>query len=330
MLVLLFSPPDSRGRLVAAPIPGSLIMNHHRHLPLFIVVRLHLIYRHDSRAYYSCFLFHLRIYYSVVRFRFVFYRLAFVPFRKPIDKIHIVTLWWIKSRFCKAHIDHFDGEWIAIVCVYQHQRKRSAMILRSVLIIIKQMKWSWFQALGPSGNCVSSWTQRWYISDDCLSFFNSFPVLLLFPRALPGEIDIIFRRRGGDYHRREDGRGRWHRGGSGVLQREIPSITPWASYIRDYFSFLSASLFFLHLSLYLTFFALAVLFWRASRFPATSGVSFKRRRGRGFASAFLSFLFFFFFFFLRNCGKLAARRSVLRYVTRREKRGEKRIVCRRG
>lgn len=29
------------------------------------------------------------------------------------------------------------------------------------------------------------------------------------------------------------------RGGSGVLQREIPSITPWASYIRDYFSFLS-------------------------------------------------------------------------------------------
>lgn len=29
-------------------------------------------------------------------------------------------------------------------------------------------------------------------------------------------------------------------GGSGVLQREIPSITPWASYIRDYFSFLSS------------------------------------------------------------------------------------------
>ena len=28
-------------------------------------------------------------------------------------------------------------------------------------------------------------------------------------------------------------------GGLGVLQREIPSITPWASYIRDYFSFLS-------------------------------------------------------------------------------------------
>lgn len=31
----------------------------------------------------------------------------------------------------------------------------------------------------------------------------------------------------------------WRGGGSGVLQREIPSITPWASYIRDYFSFLS-------------------------------------------------------------------------------------------
>lgn len=93
MLALLFSLPDSRGRLVAAPIPGSLIMNHHRHLPLFIVVRLHLIYRHDSRAYYSRFLFHrLRIYYSAARFRFVFYRLAFVSFRKPIDKIHIVTL----------------------------------------------------------------------------------------------------------------------------------------------------------------------------------------------------------------------------------------------
>lgn len=33
--------------------------------------------------------------------------------------------------------------------------------------------------------------------------------------------------------------------------------------------------------------------------------------------------------FLRNCGKLAARCSALRYVTRLEKRGEKRIVCRR-
>lgn len=42
--------------------------------------------------------------------------------------------------------------------------------------------------------------------------------------------------------------GRWHGGGSGVLQREIPSITPWASYIRDYFSFLSPSLFSLTLS----------------------------------------------------------------------------------
>jgi len=32
---------------------------------------------------------------------------------------------------------------------------------------------------------------------------------------------------------------------------------------------------------------------------------------------------------LRNCGKLAARCSALRYVTRREKRRGKRIVCRR-
>jgi len=102
MLALFFSLPNSHGCLVAAPVCGSLIMNHHRHLPLFIVVRFRLIYRHDSRAYYSCFLFHrLRIYYSAARFHFVFYRRAFVPFRKPIDKIHIVTLYRIKSRLAK-------------------------------------------------------------------------------------------------------------------------------------------------------------------------------------------------------------------------------------
>lgn len=80
-----FSLPDSRGCLVAAPVPSSLIMNHHRHLPLFIVVRSHLIYRRDSRAYYSCFLFRrLRIYYSAARFHFVFYRCARLrPVRKP-------------------------------------------------------------------------------------------------------------------------------------------------------------------------------------------------------------------------------------------------------
>lgn len=120
-----------------------------------------------------------------------------------------------------------------------------------VLIIIKQAKC--FQALRPSGNCVSSWmTQRGYQRRLSLplSVLNSFSVLVLFPRT-KREIDIIFSRRGGDYQRREDRWGRWHRGGSGVLQREIPSITPWASYIKDYFSFLSPSL---CLLLYLTFF----------------------------------------------------------------------------
>lgn len=81
-------------------------MNHHRHLPLFIVVRSRLIYRRDSRAYYSCFLFcRLRIYYSAARFHFVFYRRARARARArsscpqvEADKIHIVTLYRIKSR----------------------------------------------------------------------------------------------------------------------------------------------------------------------------------------------------------------------------------------
>lgn len=103
-----FFPQDCRTVTVAlsrrsAP-RSSLIMNHQRHLPLFIVVRFRLIYRHDSRAYYSRFLFQrLRIYYSAARFHFVFYRRAFVrsfrpSVRKPIDKIHIVTSHRIKSR----------------------------------------------------------------------------------------------------------------------------------------------------------------------------------------------------------------------------------------
>jgi hypothetical protein len=68
----LFSLPDSRGRLGRGNGPRcSLIMNHRRHLPLFIVVRARLIYRHDSRAYYSRFLpRRLRIYYSAAGFRF--------------------------------------------------------------------------------------------------------------------------------------------------------------------------------------------------------------------------------------------------------------------
>lgn len=108
MLALPFFPEDCRTVTVAlsrrsAP-RSSLIMNHQRHLPLFIVVRFRLIYRHDSRAYYSRFLFQrLRIYYSAARFHFVFYRRAFVrsfrpSVRKPIDKIHIVTSHRIKSR----------------------------------------------------------------------------------------------------------------------------------------------------------------------------------------------------------------------------------------
>lgn len=100
MLALLFSLPDSRGRLIAASVPGSLIMNHHRHLPLFIVVRFHLIYRHDSRAYYSCFLSRrLRTYYSAARFHFVFYRRRLV--RKPMKStlLHCIEFKSCEMRF---------------------------------------------------------------------------------------------------------------------------------------------------------------------------------------------------------------------------------------
>lgn len=86
---------------------SSLIMNRQRHLPLFIVVRSRLIYRRDSRAYYSRFLFQrLRTYYSAVRLHFVFYRRASVrsSVRKPIDKIHIVTSYRIKSRLPRSDL----------------------------------------------------------------------------------------------------------------------------------------------------------------------------------------------------------------------------------
>ena len=53
-----------------------------------------------------------------------------------------------------------------------------------------------------------------------------------------GEIDIISNVGGTARDEQQEGEG-CQGGGSGVLQREIPSITPWASYIRDYFSFLS-------------------------------------------------------------------------------------------
>jgi len=78
----LFSLPGSRGRLGRGNGPRcSLIMNHRRHLPLFIVVRARLIYRHDSRAYYSRFLpRRLRIYYSAAGFRLALYRRALVSF----------------------------------------------------------------------------------------------------------------------------------------------------------------------------------------------------------------------------------------------------------
>lgn len=148
-------------------------------------------------------------------------------------------------------------------------------------------------------------------------------VLHFLPLFLPlwREIDIIFRRRGGDYQRREgECGGHWRGGGSGVLQREIPSITPWASYIRDYFSFLSSfhlspshscSLPFSHfLLLYLTSSSVSAPFpYSASHFPALGrGLSFKRwRRRRGPAGVP----------FLRNCEKLAAWCSTLRYVTSR-------------
>lgn len=160
-----------------------------------------------------------------------------------------------------------------------------------------------------------------------LSFPGTLPDFVLLPLASARDRYYFQARRGGDYQRRESGYERgtlWHGGGSGVLQREIPSITPWASYIRDYFSFLSR-LFFSPLFLTLSyFFSLSPLSSLATtRFPAGSEVSFKRRRcARGPAGVPLSFL--------RNCGKLAAWCSALRYVTRRQKWGEKRIVCRRG
>lgn len=67
-----------------------------------------------------------------------------------------------------------------------------------------------------------------------LSWFLSFGVLARCSR----EIDIIFNvvARVGMSSEKERVR---QGGGPGVLQCEIPSITPWASYIRDYFSFLS-------------------------------------------------------------------------------------------
>lgn len=44
----------------------------------------------------------LNLLFPAARFHFVFYRRAFVPFRKPIDKIHIVTLHRIKLRLAKS------------------------------------------------------------------------------------------------------------------------------------------------------------------------------------------------------------------------------------
>lgn len=85
---------------------------------------------------------------------------------------------------------------------------------------------------------VSSVRTLWklrFLLDGTTRIYQGRLSLPLFSRLVPRlrpfsshwrEIDIIFKQRGGDYQRREGGRGRWHRGGSGVLQREIPSITP--------------------------------------------------------------------------------------------------------
>lgn len=142
---------------------------------------------------------------------------------------------------------------------------------------------------------------RIYLSERSLplSFPISYPLFVLLPPAPPRD-RYYFQaaRRGLLKARGWMGALAW--GGSGVLQREIPSITPWASYIRDYFSFLSPfppcrppslflsisillslSLSFSSLScslsfslflpfsflLHLTFFPLTALCWRASRFP---------------------------------------------------------------
>lgn len=133
------------------------------------------------------------------------------------------------------------------------------------------------------GNCVFSWmAQRGYINTKtvCDSFLSLFFVFILLSPALAGD-RYYFQATRRDYQRREGEWGRWgeeeDEGGSGVLQCEISSITPWASYIRDYFSFRSAflyslSLFFLLLlCLSLIFFLSLVLFPASLAFRPTWG-----------------------------------------------------------
>lgn len=105
--------------------------------------------------------------------------------------------------------------------------------------------------------------------------------------------------------------------------RNILHYTMGVVYKRLFFFSLSFSLFSLSLFPSITlslshFLSFSCPFPSVSRFSANLGVSFKRWQGRQGPANIP---------FLRNCGKLAARCSVLRYTTRCEKRVEKRLVC---
>lgn len=124
------------------------------------------------------------------------------------------------------------------------------------------------------------------------------------------------------------GRRRGWRGGGWIgcfAARNILHYTMGVVYKRLFFFSLGFSLLSLFFSLSFCYFVSLisffsfVLLWRLSLSGKVGEgeVSFKRWRKQGPTDIP----------FLRNCGKLAARYSVLRYVTRREKRGEKRIVC---